>query len=518
MKFSLGLWLCSLALVHMGESRKPPLVMRPVSSHVPNLAPHREFTGYRSSSFKGSFAQVPGPAKAELPSVHADMALQIALLSLLVLYICFHIVLSRKRYGALGKVQLRSQPIEDPSHVPCFKTSQTRLQLRKLPEVAGSAPAAEVCVRVLTLNALCTPVPNNRVEVVRLRALAQHIKSAEYDIVCLQEFMQHTCPLGLSDQDHVAAYDSFCTTLKHMGFSEKLGPAKGGTLYDGGTVIFSKLPFKSTELIPWVEQASWDSLAAKGLVCAKVEVQPPEGISQQPVPLHIFTLHAQATHRGWKNWKGNAAYTQVRLRQMHQVADVVARRATDAGEAALVLGDFNFDSRHAKDFAAHQAALKHKSSPNGPIDVVWETHGEHPATHGVVDKNGQVLEKFLTSHENQGVPECLDHVYWWPGSLAVDGTQPCSDGSIVAAECAMQTMEIHNFPHSSRKAGLCTHISDHFGWSVDLFVSWPGCQPPTESSQSQDAGYGSHGKVQTSAAPPNDEQGQMKPIRSFDKQ
>lgn len=405
-----------------------------------------------------SFVQAVGSPAVE--SVESQVEFQLfvlkfALPCFLFMYIC---LLAWKKLIA---VSIDFQPIEDPLHVPSFNSSQKRMVgiNRNLSPITHGLPKAQRRLRVLTLNALCTPVPNNKAQASRLRALAQHIRTAEYDVVCLQEFMQHTCPFGLFDQAQRAAYDSFCSALHTMGFSKLVGlPRQGQALYDGGIAIFSKLPLTCTEMIPWVEQSSWDSWAAKGLVCAKIEVHPPPGVCQHPIPLHIVTLHAQASHRGWKDWKGPAEYSRVRVRQMHQVADVVAKRATKAGEAALVLGDFNFDARLKKDLTEHQEALKHTTCPDGPIDLVFETHGDHPVTHGVD-------ETFLTSFENQGVPECLDHVYWWPASSP-------AEGSIVAAECAMQTLEIENFPHEKRTAGLCTHISDHFGWSVDLIFEW----------------------------------------------
>lgn len=323
-------------------------------------------------------------------------------------------------------------------------------------------------VRVLTLNALCSPVPNNYEEAGRLQALVDHIKSEQYDVVCLQEFMRHTCAFGLTDGDHVKTYKKFCNSMQALGYADQVmgPPVDGGALFDGGIAIFSKHAFTNVEMIPWVEATSWDAWAAKGIVYARIEVPAPQihagGGELHTVPLHVFTLHAQAGHVGWMDIEGSDEYTRVRLRQMKQLGEVVASRAE--GEAVLALGDFNFHAGNAKEVFMHQQVLKSTKHPSEPIDVLFQSYGSYPATIADVNEEGKPIETFLTLPCTRGTPECLDHVYFW--SSAVRALQCPREGSINALGCAVQPLKTFT---TSRPF---SHISDHYGVSVELAVNW----------------------------------------------
>lgn len=334
-------------------------------------------------------------------------------------------------------------------------------------------------VRVLTLNTLCSPVPNNYETAGRLQGLVEHIKSEGYDIVCLQEFQQRTCVLGIMDGAHVTAHEEFCKAMHDLGYCDQVigPPERGDAVFDGGTAIFSKHGFTIVEMIPWVEQSCWDAWAAKGVVYARIDVpspRPQNGAAwPHTVPLHVMTLHAQAKHVGWMDLNGIEEYRRVRLRQMEQLAEVIATRA--GRDAVLALGDFNFNAQEAPELALHQQILKSCKHPRPPIDVLLQSYGHYPATFAEVDAAGQPVESFLTMPENRGTPKCLDHVYFWPSA---PGSAPhCSlNGSITSVHCSVEPMRV---PQLAYSPGSFTHLSDHYGLSVDLNVSWPWAVSPS---------------------------------------
>lgn len=316
-------------------------------------------------------------------------------------------------------------------------------------------------------------MPNNREEVGRLEALAEHIAQAQYDIVCLQEFMERICPMGLFDPAHRIAYKWFLAAMRRHGFLYQLtGPSiekadSCSVVFDGGIAIFSKYPFKKTELIPWADKASWDAACAKGIAYACIEVPSPTNCpASKPIALHVVTLHAQAKHVGWMDLQGKEHYQQIRPKQMQQLADVVSLCAGD-DEAVLALGDFNFDARDSGELAAHQSVLEKATNRSGPRDIVFEYHGEYPVTFAEVDCGGQPVETFLTLPENLYANRCLDHIYFWP-------PQDNSGSRVSVSACQRRSMEVpHDHPQGPRWP--FTHMSDHYGWAVELLLDKGPC-------------------------------------------
>lgn len=188
------------------------------------------------------------------------------------------------------------------------------------------------------------------------------------------------------------------------------------------------------------------------------------------MPIHILTMHAQTRHAGWMDLDGTEAYRQVRLRQMQQIADAIS--TLSGGEAVLALGDFNFDACDATELALHRRILRQATHPSDPIDVFAHTFGSHLPTFAAIDENQEPIEKFLTLSESRGNPRCLDQVYFWPA-----GTSETSWGRISGLECHLQPLEI---PQKIRslEALESTHVSDHYGVSVDIGITEAGISLP----------------------------------------
>eukprot|EP00746_Dinoflagellata_sp_MGD_P025680 gnl/MRDRNA2_/MRDRNA2_160451_c0_seq1.p1 gnl/MRDRNA2_/MRDRNA2_160451_c0~~gnl/MRDRNA2_/MRDRNA2_160451_c0_seq1.p1 ORF type:complete len:471 (-),score=95.38 gnl/MRDRNA2_/MRDRNA2_160451_c0_seq1:154-1566(-) len=338
-------------------------------------------------------------------------------------------------------------------------------------------------LRVLTLNALCSPVPNAKLETKgRIRALLQKIEAENYDVVCLQEFQSRTCIFGISDGEHQEAHNEFREKMRAMGFHDQIcgPPVAGNANFDGGTGLFSRYPFTSSKMVHWVDATCWDAFAAKGIVYARIEIPPQDGRKGAAMPMHILTMHAQARHVGWMDFDGEDAYRAIRLQQMQQIADFISSESN--GEAVLALGDFNFDARESKELAMHQKVLRSCKHPSAPIDVVAQTYGSYPATFGELDDKQEPIEKFLTLPENLGTPKCLDHAYFWPADISQTNQ---AWGLVKGLECMVDPMKIPS-TFRSLEAMESTHISDHYGLCVDIgIIDASSCPASPVSSPAQ---------------------------------
>mmetsp|Transcript_99440 Transcript_99440/g.176395 ORF Transcript_99440/g.176395 Transcript_99440/m.176395 type:complete len:427 (+) Transcript_99440:62-1342(+) len=338
--------------------------------------------------------------------------------------------------------------------------------------------------KCFTLNTLASPVPHNRMEGERLACLLQHICEQQYDVVAFQELMKR----HFYDRQHLARYEGFVEELRAMGFVHDIrGPRPESTFkpLDGGTAIFSKHPFVRCSEHHWQQQASWDALASKGILHALIDIMPPlDGLPLEdapillPVRLHVFTLHAQASHHGWQNTSGAEKYRKVRLRQMQQLTQVIKREAAD-GEPVLVLGDFNFDARQPSELRRHQAEFGQdtgRSSP--PLDVVATSFdGNYPATYAWKTKDNKLAEPFLTTSQTPVFDQSIDHVYYWPKETAhAPRMQDTSCfmkghlGSISEPRCRLEHCPYTGPANSHGK--MPSHVSDHCGWSVDMDLTW----------------------------------------------
>lgn len=328
-------------------------------------------------------------------------------------------------------------------------------------------------LRILTINALFSPVHFNKSEGLRMQNLLDLIVTGKYDVVCFQELIE----ASFFDPDHQVRFNDFVSKMHRSGFCYYVtGPkprlSRPDVLLDGGCAIFSKFPFVKTDLVHWDEQISWDSWASKGIVHAIVEVPPPreavvEGAtSSHSVRLHILTLHAQASHVGWLDQYGSDAYKRVRIGQMQQIAKTVKNRAAD-GDAVVVLGDFNFDARNCREREIHQAQFRGGTTgrAEAPVDLIVNTLGCYPATYGDVDEHGAPKEQYLTQKEAFKSMECLDHAYFWRSTKSP--ACGCCGQIVGNPWVQLEQLEVS-------EAGVpeMTHVSDHYGWSVHIDMEW----------------------------------------------
>jgi endonuclease/exonuclease/phosphatase family metal-dependent hydrolase len=332
--------------------------------------------------------------------------------------------------------------------------------------------------RCFNLNVLASPVPCNRMEGERFACLIEHIREQQYDVVTFQEFIKHQ----FCNRKHLARYEKFVDSLRSMGYMHDIcGPSNKSTLrpLDGGTAIFSKHPFVRCSEHHWQQQASWDAWASKGILHALIDVMPPvDAMALPPLRMHVITLHAQAAHVGWQDTAGADKYRRVRMRQMRQLAQVIKSEAAD-GEPVIVMGDFNFDARILSELCSHQAELSHDTGRKClPVDVVAATFdGDHPATFGWRTEEGELAEPFLTTTEEEGIGQSLDHVYYWPKEGA---DIPKADGiwnrqhsyitSVSEPKCSLEPCPYNGPSGSDGKSPF--HVSDHCGWSVATNLTW----------------------------------------------
>lgn len=364
--------------------------------------------------------------------------------------------------------------------------------------------------KCLTLNVLSSPVPCNRMEGERLESLLRHIREQGYDLVAFQELIRR----HWYDPYHQARHRDFVEGLRAMGYRHNVsGPEPDSALvpYDGGIAIFSKHPIVRHSTHLWQEQASWDAYASKGIVHALIEIEHPCNAmpsvtnpnTLQPARLHVMTLHAQASHVGWQNTSSSTKYDEIRLGQTRQVAEVIRTEAGD-GESVLVLGDFNFDARNESELRLHQAELQRCGRKVAPVDVVASSfEGDHPATYGLRNETGDLVEKFLTTTGTLEHEQCLDQVFYWPRESEsrpqlLDGT--CDHTVVVSqVQCRRELCEYDGPANMFGKKPKL--VSDHCGWSVHMDFSWPEVLPVVTKRSEFAPPHQTQGVLQTMLMP-----------------
>jgi len=119
---------------------------------------------------------------------------------------------------------------------------------------------------------------------------------------------------------------------------------------DGGVMVFSKYPIVETDSLLFEEAIQADSLAAKQLVYAKIQLGPsPSGKGFEY--LHFFTTHLQSSYL---NNEDNTDNANIRLRQVKKVGKFIKEKLrkhqlqqNDSNSRcyAILTGDLNVDSR-----------------------------------------------------------------------------------------------------------------------------------------------------------------------------
>jgi len=223
----------------------------------------------------------------------------------------------------------------------------------------------------------------------------------------------------------------------------------------------------------------------KGALYAQIQI----GYSK----LHLYTTHAQATYDNTLQYFLKRT-EQFRCFQKFIDRSLAANRYRE-GEAVVLTGDFNVDSRDTQKFKSSKmmqfSDIRQMKSLNevecfGEYDalltclngdnkneienVLFESHGQHPITFGdyevTKDNKKKPTETVLTDEKCLLVAECLDYIFRYVPTALLENElrQPCSYVkerlSIVPGSA-----EVEKFLVKNRHF---TQLSDHYGVKVTL--------------------------------------------------
>jgi endonuclease/exonuclease/phosphatase family metal-dependent hydrolase len=187
----------------------------------------------------------------------------------------------------------------------------------------------------------------------RLHLLADHIASAGYDVVAVQElFLYRLWPLADGDGN----FNLFAERMANVGLIHRTDPKK--SLHDdrwvgqnSGVAIFSRFEVLRTASVDFAVSAERNN--TKGFVVVDVAVPAQTGSSA------TCTVRVMCAHLDSMNWPAKSA-------QVKQLADhVVAARQAAAVDAEVLVGDLNICPQPVYDDGANYRYLAEEMTRAG---------------------------------------------------------------------------------------------------------------------------------------------------------
>ncbi|KAJ1965921.1 hypothetical protein GGI12_000442 [Dipsacomyces acuminosporus] len=365
--------------------------------------------------------------------------------------------------------------------------------LSKIKGVAKRA-AAPGDLRILTQNMFMRPPPiqngsNGDYKDARLDYFIEHILPT-YSVVCLQEMF------GLASSRR----DRLVEAAKKLGFTHSVVselPDITTLAADGGLVILSKYPIVNSEHHDYPRGKGADWFAIKGILYARLAISNPNS-GQSATFLHLFNTHTQASYSNVTMTQPEVKVRMSQIHEFHSFLESILPKYRRPGEAVVLAGDFNVDSRahklsdpghyryereaeDGKVLSAEGAAMMdvlqgkgidpkilgpgNKDTYKGKStieihDVLQEKFGYRPVTFGniYVDANGTVRPKdtVLTGKEDGMSMQSIDYILWHnPDSAKQKSGAIASIGDVSVAP---------NFTPGQP----FTQISDHYGVSAQV--------------------------------------------------
>ena len=244
--------------------------------------------------------------------------------------------------------------------------------------------------KLLTYNIFIRPPPikSNKGDFKdgRLQQFQQHYAN-KFDVIVLQElfgalsgrkqnFFSHCKPLGLNHQLSI----------------ENKPPSK--YLIDGGVSMVSRFKFRAHDQIIFKEACVADALAAKGVLYGKIELN-----QNGNEYIHIFGTHLQAPG-------GVEQSKPIRASQIIEALTFIREKTKNDKRPIIFCGDFNIAG--GSDLYREFVACVEQKFKFTCRDILYETAGYHPITHGEME-NGKSVDQVLN-----GSSHCqrrLDYIF-----------------------------------------------------------------------------------------------------------
>ncbi|EDR22304.1 hypothetical protein, conserved [Entamoeba dispar SAW760] len=306
-------------------------------------------------------------------------------------------------------------------------------------------------IRILTYNMYLRPMlisaAGHDHKDSRLKAFCKE-RLKDFDIICFQEVFKELN----------WRREKLLKKAKKAGFKYRIQTEKPLFplfLCDAGLVIISRFPIVENQFRMYTRGIYADAVASKGVLYAKIEVQPEKYIL-------VFDTHTQADYT-LDPEKARPSRDR-RMVHIREYAAFVQEKTTGNNFPAICCGDFNVNGRAGTDGTTESPEytefLQNFVIPNGElIDLLLrDNHGIQPVTFGdsFVDENGTETPcDTEITYESQCMDKSrLDYIFQLK--------RPNEDPVISCKNC-----RVDKFPVRGKKYPF---MSDHFGVTCDVYL------------------------------------------------
>ncbi|KAJ1928200.1 hypothetical protein IWQ60_002278 [Tieghemiomyces parasiticus] len=355
-------------------------------------------------------------------------------------------------------------------------------QYRSPSLTSGTAPAAYDRIRLLTLNMYMRPplIHSHTTDYkdARLDYLIETVLP-HYDVITLQEMFAFAS----------TRRGRLIRAAEEQGFRFWIAsPSKSlwDLSIDGGLLILSRYPIVERDSIRYTRGQHSDWLAAKGVLYAKIAVNPDSH-------LHIFTTHTQASYG--RVTPIDDASVLIRFDQFAHLSEFMRNKVASRlpGEPVVVQGDFNVDARvhddgesedlhdkrsseeyrEAVSILEGRGRLNHTAAATHPLpltDLVYQRVGYHPITFGDVldlpDGKRVPRDTVLTGNDMLSSCQRLDYIFWADPLAYPEDYEGNARFTLQPVNATVEPF----FTKSEEQHLPFTQISDHYGVATELKV------------------------------------------------
>jgi len=201
----------------------------------------------------------------------------------------------------------------------------------------------------------------------RLKVFLEHYID-EWDIVAFQELFG-----TFSKRRHKLIKRSKEDFQFHYHVESPMPHPLSKHIVDGGLVIISKFPIIDSDYHVYTESAASDTLSAKGVLYAKIELR-------GDLIIHCFTTHLQASYSNRP--EDTEKFIAIRRSQILELLDFVQMKTVYDYRPIFLLGDMNTNMNMQTNALPeyHQMMQLMGSSYFIPVDILYQIYGNRPIT------------------------------------------------------------------------------------------------------------------------------------------